>query len=62
MSVKDIVHDVSALVSRYFTTRTHFTDCTVINFYSDALHENFVSAWRLDKAFYNKHIDELFKK
>jgi hypothetical protein len=60
MTVKDITHDIGALRSRFFTTRTYFTDSIRIDFHLDPLRENFVSAWRLDLDFYNKHIHKLF--
>lgn len=56
----DIIHDIQALISRYFTTRTHYKDCVLIEFFSDPLREEHISGWRVDKQFYKKDIEKFF--
>ena len=57
----DIIHDITALAGRYFTSLTRYKDCVLIEFFADAMHEDYVSGWRVDKAFYKKDIESIFK-
>lgn len=58
---KDIIHDIKILISRFYTNRTYYKDCVLIEFFADPLREEFISGWRVDKRFYKKDLEKLFK-